>query len=1196
MKKIVFFLVSLFINLAVYGQIKEAKKYYNEGVDYFEKREFVLAKASFTAVIRIDPKDKNAYLSRGDCLAELNEFDLAIQDYLSAIKIDRSWALAHFNLGQVYLSIKNLDSALIVVAEAIRLNPKDESYYFWRAPIYTSMNECDKSLADYTKAHSLNPDAYDIPYFQLGFCFFNKALFEKAVNMFSQAIRLDSLTPYLYTQRGDTYLGLREYNKAINDYVTAAKLDSSLGIKLYNLGKSFYAKENYDLAIKILNESIKLNSKNSDNYFLRGNAYLKKNDIVLATNDFKEVIQLKPSDIGALTILGEIESSSQNYDQAIKMYTEALKLNPDDKNLYSLRGYAHYVLNNYDLAILDYSEVTKLDVLSTKAYKVMGEIWYKKQNYQMAIRALTEAIVLDPKDKLMYTFMGNSYSNLNAYDSAIINYTEVTKLDPLCGYAFYQLGQSGFLKQDYDLAIKSVTEAINLEPQNQYYYHLRGSAFLNKKEYESALVNFNEMVRFDDKNVMGQMGRAKVFTLKKDFDKAIEVISLIIQVDSLTLDIFTERGNLYFAKKQFDSAIQDYTKALQINAKSYNNYRLRGAGYSKKGEYSLALKDYQEYVLTEKSAVAFVIRGFLYLELKQSELAFNDFAEAIRIDPKNPDGYIGKGRFYRITGQFDLSLVEYAKALEINAKLPLAIIEKAKTQHELGQYQLAIDNFEMALQIDQSYPAVYFDIISPLIRTGQFEKAKINADKYEALIGQAYMDEVDTKFYKNYLLVIANNLPKSQYDEAIVNLEKALSDYTFYNTKNDLFKYNYIDILSLKGLVLEKLDRKAEAQVTYTQSLGLRSNQPEIKNALSQIVLPLIHTVTVKSDTTAPNIQITSPAINRGLKLVQTNPQVLVTGIAKDSSGIYEVTINGKEANLDAAGNFSAYIPLSMGDNQLIVSATDTKMNKATYPITINRSSLEVVAPIEIPIITAAEPQIKAEGKYFALIIGIEDYVDESINNLDQPIKDANSLYDVLLDKYTFNKEDITFLKNPTRDQLFVALENLSHQTKSIDNLLIFYAGHGFWDESRSQGYWFPSDAKKSNRSSWLTNADLKEYISAIKTKHTLLISDACFSGGIFKGRGIMQGADRAIKELYQMPSRKAMTSGTLKEVPDQSVFIQYLVKRLTENGLKYLSSEQLFSSLRMAVINNSPNGQVPQFGEIKEAGDEGGDFIFIKK
>jgi len=90
--------------------------------------------------------------------------------------------------------------------------------------------------------------------------------------------------------------------------------------------------------------------------------------------------------------------------------------------------------------------------------------------------------------------------------------------------------------------------------------------------------------------------------------------------------------------------------------------------------------------------------------------------------------------------------------------------------------------------------------------------------------------------------------------------------------------------------------------------------------------------------------------------------------------------------------------------------------------------------------------------------------------------------------------------------------------------------------------------------------------------------------------------APKDIQELYKLPSRKAMTSGAMKEVPDKSVFIEYLVKRLDQNTDKFLPAEQLFSSFKAAVINNSPNGQVPQFGEIRETGDEGGDFIFIKK
>ncbi len=247
-----------------------------------------------------------------------------------------------------------------------------------------------------------------------------------------------------------------------------------------------------------------------------------------------------------------------------------------------------------------------------------------------------------------------------------------------------------------------------------------------------------------------------------------------------------------------------------------------------------------------------------------------------------------------------------------------------------------------------------------------------------------------------------------------------------------------------------------------------------------------------------------------------------------------------------------------------------------------------------LPTITTDGKVIISEGKYYGLIIGINDYQDPMINDLDEPLKDAQKLYDILTGSYTFEPGNIIFLKNPTYEEMITALDNLERIVTLKDNLLIFYAGHGHWDENAQRGYWLPSDAKQQNTANWFRNSTLSGYISSIKSNHTLLIADACFSGGIFKTRAAFGTPSMAIQKLYELPSRKAMTSGTLKEVPDKSVFLQYLTKRLIDNEEQYLPSEQLFYSFKPAVLNNSIN--VPQFGEIKNAGDEGGDFIFIKK
>lgn len=244
----------------------------------------------------------------------------------------------------------------------------------------------------------------------------------------------------------------------------------------------------------------------------------------------------------------------------------------------------------------------------------------------------------------------------------------------------------------------------------------------------------------------------------------------------------------------------------------------------------------------------------------------------------------------------------------------------------------------------------------------------------------------------------------------------------------------------------------------------------------------------------------------------------------------------------------------------------------------------------------SAEATLVSPGRYYALVIAVQDYIDDGINDLDYPIQDAQNMITTLTTQYTFETPQVTFLKNPSKDEISNAFDGLINQITVRDNLLIFYAGHGYWDEQLKQGFWLPADAKKGFRSNWLSNGTIRDYINGIRSKHTLLISDACFSGGIFKTRAAFGPPDRALEELYKTPSRKAMTSGAMKEVPDKSVFVSFLIKKLQENSMPYMPVQTLFTRLREPVINNSPNSQVPQFGVIRETGDEDGEFVFIRR
>ncbi|MFC2129445.1 caspase family protein [Bacteroidota bacterium] len=344
------------------------------------------------------------------------------------------------------------------------------------------------------------------------------------------------------------------------------------------------------------------------------------------------------------------------------------------------------------------------------------------------------------------------------------------------------------------------------------------------------------------------------------------------------------------------------------------------------------------------------------------------------------------------------------------------------------------------------------------------------------------------------------------------------------------------------------------------------------------------HVATVEEDKTAPEIKILSPEIAEGDIYKTEVPELNLLCKAIDVSGISYVAVNSKLAEVSGEGIFVTDLVLEEGENEIKLVAVDRENNMQDRTIIIEYYP---------PVVTLAD-RINEESTYYGLIIGVNKYDDPKIPDLDNPIQDAQSLYDVLTSQYTFEKENVEFLKDASLEDIMTSFEKLSGKITANDNLLVFYAGHGWWDSNANTGFWLPADSKQDSKLKWFRNSTLVDYLKEMDTKHTLLIADACFSGAIFKTRSAMPEASKAVEMLYDLPSRKAMTSGTLTEVPDKSAFIKYLVERLKNSDETYLCSEQLFSNISHAVINNSD--VVPQYGEIQNVGDQGGDFIFIKK
>lgn len=233
-----------------------------------------------------------------------------------------------------------------------------------------------------------------------------------------------------------------------------------------------------------------------------------------------------------------------------------------------------------------------------------------------------------------------------------------------------------------------------------------------------------------------------------------------------------------------------------------------------------------------------------------------------------------------------------------------------------------------------------------------------------------------------------------------------------------------------------------------------------------------------------------------------------------------------------------------------------------------------------------------AFGRYRALVIGNEKYRNQQ--RLRTPVNDVEAIGRLLQEDYGF---EVTTLRNADRYAMAKALSDLRKDSRPDDNVLVYFAGHGYLDEVTRRGYWLPVDADADSYANWISTSDVTDTLAAISARHAIVIADSCFAGSLLRS---VDGIADSIHKLKSKRSRTVITSGGLEPVADgarsfgnrkHSVFANALLNALRAND-KPIEAGRLFLEVREVVSNNAE--QTPQHAPIRNAGHEGGDFIFL--
>ena len=110
------------------------------------------------------------------------------------------------------------------------------------------------------------------------------------------------------------------------------------------------------------------------------------------------------------------------------------------------------------------------------------------------------------------------------------------------------------------------------------------------------------------------------------------------------------------------------------------------------------------------------------------------------------------------------------------------------------------------------------------------------------------------------------------------------------------------------------------------------------------------------------------------------------------------------------------------------------------------------------------------------------------------------------------------------------------------------------------------------------------------------MVSDSCFSGQLTRGIRVLDPTPRNLSDLARRRARVVMTSGGLEPVADgrggsHSAFASAFLAVLRENQ-GVLDTSTLFERMKRPIMLAAD--QTPELADIRRAGHEGGDFLFV--
>ena len=499
----------------------------------------------------------------------------------------------------------------------------------------------------------------------------------------SFARRIDPSDAGAHNNLGVLYYNKGLYEEAVQAFMRALELDAKMLVAQRNLEIAYFSTGYYDKRVGELSERLRARPDDRDSRWDLGRTFALLGQSADAVAEFTELLRHHPSDIGALVQLGLAERTNGDLDKALGYLERALALEPASSVVNFYIGEVLYNRGVSEGALAALRRAVELNPQNPDAHYLMGFVLGDLGMHEEAREVTRRAIQLNPA-------LSRAQANL------AIEERRAVKRDSI---------PAATTRSSVRMA------SMEVQPEGQLAQFNLGLAFRQKGYLGEALREYGKALERGEDRPLVLQAMAEVHLLRREPKAAVALYDELLANAPISPKLWNERGVALHQDGLFSDASESYRRAVRTDpayALAHNNL---GVALYHCGEPDAAVESFRAALeLQPTFQKARLNLALLLSKGRRYQLALEAYRGVLQTSPEDAAAWNGVGLVLSELRRFEDARNAFARAVQANPELAEAHYNLSFTLSNLGDFEGALRETKRALELDSYYVAQKFEL------------------------------------------------------------------------------------------------------------------------------------------------------------------------------------------------------------------------------------------------------------------------------------------------------------------------------------------------------------------------------------------------------------------------------------------------------------------------------------------------------